>query len=210
MSRRHVSAFYTNTVAPVCAPRRQVIPSSRCFSVGSVRRTAADSKPGEQHENTKSQDESKKEEEQGAMARRLSEMTEQAVLEGGRSAQRNMQQAGFSDELKQQLEERVAAAAFKNEYAAAHSIVDMPVCLLYTYHSSDDNQLLTSPSQAQAKEHETSRALRHGPEQKPPTTSRYECWTTPRNAYAHHTRFPSQTRLTCELARSPKIPLACV
>ncbi|OJI87107.1 hypothetical protein ASPTUDRAFT_116966 [Aspergillus tubingensis CBS 134.48] len=126
MSRRHVSAFYTNTVAPVCAPRRQVIPSSRCFSVGSVRRTAADSKPGEQHENTKSQDESKKEEEQGAMARRLSEMTEQAVLEGGRSAQRNMQQAGFSDELKQQLEERVAAAAFKNEYAAAHSIVDMP------------------------------------------------------------------------------------
>ncbi|PYH36624.1 DnaJ family domain-containing protein [Aspergillus neoniger CBS 115656] len=126
MSRRHVSAFYTNTVTPVCAPRRQVIPSSRCFSVGSVRRTAVGSKPGEQHENTKSQDESKKEEEQGAMARRLSEMTEQAVLEGGRSAQRNMQQAGFSDELKQQLEERVAAAAFKNEYAAAHSIADMP------------------------------------------------------------------------------------
>ncbi|CAK43693.1 uncharacterized protein An01g03270 [Aspergillus niger] len=125
MSRRHVSAFYTNTVAPVCAPRRQSIPLSRCFSVGSVRRTAASSKPGEQHENTKTQDETK-EEEQGAMARRLSDMTEQAMLEGGRSAQRNMQQAGFSDELKQQLEERVAAAAFKNEYATAHSIVDMP------------------------------------------------------------------------------------
>ncbi|OJJ75112.1 hypothetical protein ASPBRDRAFT_53067 [Aspergillus brasiliensis CBS 101740] len=126
MSRRHVSTFYNSTVAPVCAPRRQVVPSSRCFSAGSVRRNAASSKPGEQHENTKSQDEPKDEEEQGAMARRLSEMTEQVMLEGGRSAQRNMQHAGFSDELKQQLEERVAAAAFKNEYAAAHSIADMP------------------------------------------------------------------------------------
>lgn len=137
MSRRHVSALYTSTVAPVCAPRRQSIPSSRCFSVGSVRRTVASSKPGEQHENTKTQDETK-EEEQGAMARRLSDMTEQAMLEGGRSAQRNMQQAGFSDELKQQLEERVAAAAFKNEYATAHSIVDMPVCSLHGHHIFDN------------------------------------------------------------------------
>ena len=61
------------------------------------------------------------------MARRLSEMTEQAMLEGGRSARKNMQQAGFSEELKRELEERIAASSFKNEYAAAHSILDMPV-----------------------------------------------------------------------------------
>lgn len=55
-------------------------------------------------------------------------MTEDAMLEGGRSARRNIEHAGFSEELKKQLEERVAAAAFKSEHAAAHSIVDMPVC----------------------------------------------------------------------------------
>jgi len=61
------------------------------------------------------------------MARRLSQMTEDAMLEGGRSAQRNLEAAGFSEDLKKQLEERVKAASFRNEYAAAHSILDMPV-----------------------------------------------------------------------------------
>lgn len=64
----------------------------------------------------------------GAMARRLSQMTEDAMLEGGRSVQRSVQQAGFSEDLKRQLEERVKAASFKSEHAAAHSILDMPVC----------------------------------------------------------------------------------
>lgn len=65
---------------------------------------------------------------EGAMSRRLSEMTEQAMLEGGRSARRNVEQVGFSEELKKQLEERIAASSFKSEYAAAHSVVNMPVC----------------------------------------------------------------------------------
>ncbi|PYH41435.1 DnaJ family domain-containing protein [Aspergillus saccharolyticus JOP 1030-1] len=60
------------------------------------------------------------------MARRLSAMTEEAMLEGGRSARKNLESAGFSEELKKQLEERVAAAAFQSQYASAHSIVDMP------------------------------------------------------------------------------------
>lgn len=62
------------------------------------------------------------------MARRLSEMTEDALMEGGRSAQKNIQEAGFSEDLKAKLAERVAASTFKNDYAAAHSIVNMPVC----------------------------------------------------------------------------------
>ncbi|GIK02320.1 hypothetical protein Aspvir_006369 [Aspergillus viridinutans] len=60
------------------------------------------------------------------MQRRLSEMTEEAMLEGGRSARRNIEQAGFSEDLKKRLQERIAATAFKNEYPAAHSIVNMP------------------------------------------------------------------------------------
>lgn len=55
-------------------------------------------------------------------------MTEQAVLEGGRSAHKNIEHAGFSDDLKKQLEERIAATAFKSDHATAHAIVDMPVC----------------------------------------------------------------------------------
>lgn len=62
------------------------------------------------------------------MGRRLAQMTEDAMLEGGRSAQRNIEQAGFSEELKNQLAERIAASSFRSEYAAAHSIVEMPVC----------------------------------------------------------------------------------
>ncbi|RHZ64864.1 hypothetical protein CDV55_103819 [Aspergillus turcosus] len=60
------------------------------------------------------------------MQRRLSEMTEQAMLEGGRSARKNIEQAGFSEDLKKRLQERIAATAFKNEHPAAHSIVNMP------------------------------------------------------------------------------------
>lgn len=62
------------------------------------------------------------------MGRRLAQMTEDAMLEGGRSARRNIEQAGFSEELKNELAERIAASSFRSEYAAAHSIVEMPVC----------------------------------------------------------------------------------
>ncbi|KAL4778955.1 hypothetical protein BJX76DRAFT_342139 [Aspergillus varians] len=64
--------------------------------------------------------------EEGAMSRRLSEMTEQAILEGGRSTRKNLSHVGFSEELKKELEERVAQAAFKSDHAAAHSIANMP------------------------------------------------------------------------------------
>lgn len=62
------------------------------------------------------------------MSRRLSEMTEEMMLEGGQSARRNMEQAGFSEDLKKRLEEKLAAVSFRNEYPAAHSFLDMPVC----------------------------------------------------------------------------------
>lgn len=68
-----------------------------------------------------------KPEEESAMQRRLAEMTEQAMLEGGRSASKNMEDAGFSEDLKKQLQERLAATEFKNAYPAAHSIINMPV-----------------------------------------------------------------------------------
>lgn len=60
------------------------------------------------------------------MSRRLAEMTEEAMLSGGRSALRNMQEAGFSEELKKQLEQRIAETSFKSENAAAFSVANMP------------------------------------------------------------------------------------
>jgi hypothetical protein len=78
-------------------------------------------------EDKKIKDEDENEEQDSAMTRRLAQMTEDAMLEGGRSARRNIEHVGFSEELKKQLEERVAAASFKSEYPAAHAIVNMPV-----------------------------------------------------------------------------------
>ncbi|THC91719.1 hypothetical protein EYZ11_008822 [Aspergillus tanneri] len=119
MSRRHVGALHVNSLLTPYAPKRQI---SRPFSIVNKRQNA-DSTGSEDSKSSKAKDEPK---EDGAMARRLSEMTEQAILEGGSSTRKNMQQVGFSEDLKKELEERIAASSFKSEHAAAHSIVNMP------------------------------------------------------------------------------------
>lgn len=48
--------------------------------------------------------------EKGPMTRRLEEATEEALLEGGASGRRAIDDAGFSDELKKSLMEKIAAA----------------------------------------------------------------------------------------------------
>ena len=121
MNRKHVGAFNVNSLVTLYAPRNQTV--ARPFSTVS-RRQNANAKAQNDIEPNQSRDETK---EDGAMARRLSEMTEQAMLEGGRSARKNMREAGFSEDLKRELEERIAGSAFKSEHATAHSIVDMPV-----------------------------------------------------------------------------------
>lgn len=57
--------------------------------------------------------------EQGAMSRRLAEATEDALLEGGRAGRKAVEEAGFSEELKEKLLERVAASKFQSENARA-------------------------------------------------------------------------------------------
>jgi hypothetical protein len=63
--------------------------------------------------------------EQGAMSRRLSEATEDALFEGGRAGRKAVEEAGFSDELKNKLLERIEAAKFRSENAAAFSEAEM-------------------------------------------------------------------------------------
>jgi hypothetical protein len=65
------------------------------------------------------EDKPEHEPEQGAMSRRLAEATEDALLEGGRAGRKAIEEAGFSEELKARLLERVQAQKFQAEHSAA-------------------------------------------------------------------------------------------
>ena len=66
-------------------------------------------------------------EEQGAMSRRLSEMAEETMDTGSKSDRKLIEQAGFSEDLKRQLEERITQTAFRAQHQQAFSESEMPV-----------------------------------------------------------------------------------
>ncbi|CAG7978873.1 unnamed protein product [Penicillium nalgiovense] len=112
-------------ISSTCTFRAPTAPASRRFSAACHLKQTSPSSTAKA-EDKDGKDASKEEEKDSPMGRRLAQMTEDAMLEGGRSAQRNIEQAGFSEELKNELAERIAATSFRSEYAAAHSIVEMP------------------------------------------------------------------------------------
>ncbi|MCJ1396009.1 hypothetical protein MMC18_008895 [Xylographa bjoerkii] len=60
------------------------------------------------------------------MSRRLEDMTEWTVEEGGGGARKYVEEAGFSEELKRRLEARIADSSFKSANPAAFAQIDMP------------------------------------------------------------------------------------
>ena len=88
----------------------------------------------------------------GAMSQRLEDLTEQSIQTGGRSAQKSVEEAGFSEELKRKLEAKLQESKFRSENPAAFATLDMPVRYpkMLPYPKSDLS------SQAQEKEHATS------------------------------------------------------
>lgn len=64
--------------------------------------------------------------EPGPMSRRLQEATEEAMFTGGRAGQRAVEDAGFSDELKERLLAKLKDAQFRSENASAFSEINMP------------------------------------------------------------------------------------
>jgi len=102
-------------------------PQPRIFSSTSPSRTSDASASAEKLESTnraqngssKSVSSEASQQESGAMSRRLAEATEDAVLEGGRAGRKAIEEAGFSEELKQKLLERVQAQKFQSDNAAA-------------------------------------------------------------------------------------------
>ncbi|KAL6879576.1 hypothetical protein HDV57DRAFT_499298 [Trichoderma longibrachiatum] len=63
--------------------------------------------------------------EPGAMTRRLQEATEEAMFSGGSSGRRAVEDAGFSDELKEKLLSKIADANFRHEYSSAFTEKDL-------------------------------------------------------------------------------------
>jgi hypothetical protein len=61
------------------------------------------------------------------MHRRLSEMAEEAMDTGSKSDRKMMQDVGFSEDLKKQLEERIAQSTFQAENQQAISVANLPV-----------------------------------------------------------------------------------
>ncbi|GAB1312693.1 DnaJ homologue subfamily C member 28 conserved domain-containing protein [Madurella fahalii] len=59
--------------------------------------------------------------EPGPMARRLEQATEDALLTGGRAGRRAIEEAGFDEELKAKLLDKVASAKFNVEHSSALS-----------------------------------------------------------------------------------------
>ncbi|KAK4543016.1 hypothetical protein LTR36_006014 [Oleoguttula mirabilis] len=54
-------------------------------------------------------------------------MSEESLETGGRSARKAVEEAGFSDELKRELEEKIANASFRSEHAGAFAEANMPL-----------------------------------------------------------------------------------
>ncbi|EJP69260.1 hypothetical protein CRV24_000582 [Beauveria bassiana] len=84
-----------------------------------LNRTAIDSKASKK--DTKATNESRltETEELGRLARRLQEATEEALLTGGRAGRQAVEDAGFSEQLKEKLMSKIADAKFKNDFAGA-------------------------------------------------------------------------------------------
>ena len=64
---------------------------------------------------------------EGAMSRRLSELTNESFEHGGRAARKAMDEAGFSEDLKQRLIAKIEDSKFRSENPAAFAQLDMPV-----------------------------------------------------------------------------------
>ena len=73
---------------------------------------------------------SEEEQKMGALSRRLSDMAEETMNTGSKSDRSMMQDAGFSKDLKKQLEERIAQTSFNAHDEQASSVANIPVRLL--------------------------------------------------------------------------------
>lgn len=101
-------------------------PRSVRFQTNETPQGALNTKSNSKEQVNNRQDGAKPEKEQGAMSRRLEEMASENLETGGRSARKAVEEAGFSEELKARLQEKIASAGFKSDNASAFAQVEMP------------------------------------------------------------------------------------
>ncbi|KAM3558229.1 hypothetical protein ARSEF4850_004709 [Beauveria asiatica] len=111
----------TSTSAPLTGTKipRVVSYSSQRGDDAPLNRTAIDSKVSRTDAKTTNESTLTETEELGPLARRLQEATEEALLTGGRAGRQAVEDAGFSEQLKEKLMSKIADAKFKNDFAAA-------------------------------------------------------------------------------------------
>lgn len=110
-----------------CLRVRKAAASPTLAHAGS-RRYVSDSKPPQPSDSDGERSESSDQAEdvKGAMTRRLEEMSEETLESGGKSARKFIEEAGFSEDLKRKLEQRIADANFRSEHASAFAQANMP------------------------------------------------------------------------------------
>lgn len=81
---------------------------------------------GKELENNVGRGSGKKNEEKGALSRRLEQMSEEALEVGGKAAQKAVEETVFDEALRKELEERIAGANFRNEHASALAQANLP------------------------------------------------------------------------------------
>lgn len=110
-----------------CARCPRVYAPALSFRIGvPARRHALDSKSPPKPVGNGDAAEPREEEFQGAMTRRLKELSEESLETGGRSARKAVEEAGFSEDLKRELEKKIADASFRSDNASAFAQVNMP------------------------------------------------------------------------------------
>ncbi|KAL2185632.1 hypothetical protein L209DRAFT_756836 [Thermothelomyces heterothallicus CBS 203.75] len=107
--RRHLSQSPPAATAPPAGAAE----ASGSSSSGHQSRNVPDNPPNPSGSTTDSGSEP------GAMTSRLEQATEEALLTGGRAGRRAIEEAGFSEELKARLLDKVAGAQFQHEHSGA-------------------------------------------------------------------------------------------
>ncbi|KAL1857412.1 hypothetical protein Daus18300_010385 [Diaporthe australafricana] len=112
---RHLTGLHQRPSRPVLSAI--VNCALRTYSEGTRAPSADTSSPKAPNKTKSDQDVAKPE--PGPMARRLEEATEEALFAGGRAGRRAIEDAGFNEELKQRLLNKVADANFREEHSAS-------------------------------------------------------------------------------------------
>ena len=78
-------------------------------------------------QNTVRKNDSNEEEEEGAMSRRLTDLSEEALEKGGRGARKAVEEAGFDEAMKRKLEDHLVNTRFREEHRGALAQAEMSV-----------------------------------------------------------------------------------